>query len=67
MYIINTFVLFEMNVAIIVCNEVILRFIWFVHAVSVITHFLLCSLQISDAHLHFGDVHTSECFLTELF
>lgn len=51
MYIIVNFVLFEMNVAIIVCNEVILHFIWLVNAVSVITHFLLCSLQISAAEL----------------
>lgn len=66
MYIIVNFVLFEMNVAIIVCNEVILHFIWLVNAVSVITHFLLCSLQITDEQLSFGR-YASERFPTELF
>lgn len=57
MHIINNFVLFEMNIAIRVYNDVVLHLIWFVNTVFVI-RFLLCGFQVSAEHLQLGNVST---------
>lgn len=57
MHVINNFVLFEMNIAIRVYNDVVLHLIWFVNTVFVI-RFLLCGFQVSAEHLQLGNVST---------
>lgn len=55
MYIINNFVLFEMNIAIIVHNEVILHLLY--NTVFVIYFFSLELTRCSNEHLQFDSVH----------